>query len=103
MIFSENRCSLFGIMLIQRRYFQRLALEPGLGRSVAETFIDVLGVLVEGIDRQQLGLDAMTEDARAGITGGARHGAAAQRAVDVDRSPGDYVSSRSHRAEHGDV
>src|SRR5580704_4993416 len=98
MIFSENRCPLFGIMLIQRRYFQRLALEPGLGRSVAETFIDVLGGLVEGIDRQQLGLDAMTEDASPRVAGGARHGAAAQRAVDVDRSTGDDLGARADRA-----
>lgn len=43
----------------------------------------------------------MAKDARASITGGASPGPAAERAINMDRSAGDYFSARSDRAENG--
>src|SRR5258708_8582478 len=54
-------------------------------------------------DRHELGLEAVREDARAGVAGGAGDGAAAQRAVDMDVAVGDELGAGAHRRYHDEV
>src|SRR5215213_6294021 len=79
--------------LIQRGNFHGVALQPGLRRTVAK----------RDVDFEQLGLDFLAVDPRIRIAVDARHRAAAQRPVDVDRSAGDDLSTRANRAQHRDV
>src|SRR6476619_448304 len=89
--------------LAQRGYFHGVALQPGLRRAVAERVVDFFCGLVVAVDGEQLGLDPLAVDPRIGIAVDARHRAAAQRAVNVDRSAGDDLRVGANRAEHGDI
>src|SRR6185436_277313 len=89
--------------LIQRVNFHRVAFQPGLRRAVAKRNVDFFCSLVVAVDRKQFGLDFLAVDPRAGIAVDARHRAAAQRPVDVDRSAGDDLRARADRTENGDV
>src|SRR4051794_26633142 len=89
--------------LIQRGNFHGVAFQPGLRRAVAKRNVDFFGSLVVAVDRKQLGLDPLAVDPRVGIAVDARHRAAAQRAVDVDRSAGDDLGAGANRAQHGDI
>src|SRR6476469_4184018 len=89
--------------LIQRGNFHGVALQPGLRRSVAERDVDFFCSLVVAIDGEQFGLDPLAVDPRIGIAVDARHRAAAQRAVNVDRSASDDLRAGANRAEHGDI
>src|SRR5512139_1526969 len=91
------------IFSIQGCYRQDAVLEPALGGPVAEARVHFLSGPVIAVDRDQLGLVLAAKNSCTGVAHGARHGAAAQRAVDVDRSPGDDFGARRHRPEHGDV
>src|SRR5467141_3749181 len=75
--------------LIQRGNFHGVPLQPGLRRAVAERDVDFFSSLVVAIDGEQLCLDLLAVDPRVGISVDARHRAAAQRPIDVDRSAGD--------------
>src|SRR2546429_3190377 len=75
--------------LIQRGNFHGVALQPGLRRAVAERDVDFFCSLVVAVDGEQLCLDLLAVDPRIGIAVDARHRAAAQRPVDMDRSAGD--------------
>src|SRR6185436_2857752 len=76
-------------ILAQRRHRHRLAFEPRLNGAAAILRVHVLCRAVEAVDGDQLGFELVAEDARRRIAGGAGNRAAAERAVDVDRSPGD--------------
>src|ERR1700724_2632153 len=76
------------LILVKGGNFQRFAFEPGLDRLAAQAVLDLVSGLVVGVDGEQLGLDALAENAGAGIAVGAGHRPAAQRAVDVDRTSG---------------
>src|SRR5215212_1031828 len=89
--------------LIQRGNFHGVALHPGLRRTVAKRDVDFICSLVVAVDGEQLGLDFLAVDPRIRIAVDARHRAAAQRPVDVDRSAGDDLSTRANRAQHRDV
>src|ERR1700712_2473466 len=52
-----------------------IALQPNLRGPAAQTDIDVLGGLIETVDREQLGLDLVAEDAGVLVAVDARHGA----------------------------
>src|SRR5262245_29330490 len=88
---------------VERRDEHHVAFEPGLDRLAAQFRFDVVSRAVEAADREQLGLDLAAEDASAFIAVGACEGAAAQRAVGVDRAAGDHFRAGGDRAEHGDV
>src|SRR6202140_5007645 len=75
--------------------------EPNLNGPAAKARIHALGGLVISIDGQKLGLVAAAENPRPGVAHGAGHGAAPQRAVDVNRPAGDDLGSRRDGAEHG--
>src|SRR5580700_7657506 len=79
------------------------AFEPRLRRSIAESGVELLRCLVIAVDREQLRLDLLAINPCRRIAVDARHGAAAQRAVDVDRAAGDDLGAGADRAEHGDV
>src|SRR6187431_1059803 len=89
--------------LIQRCDFHGVALQPGLRRTVTQRDVDFFCSLVVAVDGEQFGFDLLAVDPRTAIAVDARHRAAAQRAVDVDRSAGDDLGARPDRAEHGDV
>src|SRR6185436_6789624 len=89
--------------LIQRGYFHGVAFQPGLRRAVANRNVDFFCGLVVTVDGEQLGLDPLAVDPRVGVAVDARHRAAAQRPVDVDRSAGDDLRAGANRAEHGDI
>src|SRR6185295_8577932 len=89
--------------LIQRGNFHGVALQPGLRRAVAERDVDFVCSLVVAVDGEQLRLDLLAIDPRIGVAVDARHRAAAQRPVDVDRSAGDDLRAGANRAEHGDI
>src|SRR6476646_2214392 len=91
------------LILVKGGNFQRFAFEPGLDRPAAQAVLDVVSGLVVGVDGEQLGLDALAENAGAGIAVGAGHRPAAQCAVDVDRTSGHDLGARSDRAKHGHV
>src|SRR6266568_5608192 len=88
---------------VQRSNSHGVALEPGLGRLAAQGRVDIVGGLVKAIDCKQFGLDLLTIDACARVTVHARHGAAAQRAVDMNGAAGDDLGAGADRAEDGDV
>src|SRR5260370_12959837 len=75
--------------------------EPNLNGPTAKTRIHVLGCLVVSIDGEKLRFVAAAENPRTGVAHRAGHGAAPQRAVDVNRSAGDDLGPRRDRAEHG--
>src|ERR1700692_4955437 len=75
--------------------------EPHLTGPAAKLRIHVLGGLVIAVYGEKLGLVAAAENPGPGVAHGARHGAAAQRAVDMDRSAGDDLGARRDRAQHG--
>src|SRR6187431_433200 len=85
--------------LIQRGNLHGVALQPGLRRTVAERDVDFFCSLVVAVDGEQLGLDPLAVDPRIGIAVDARHRAAAQRAIDVDRSAGDDLCARPDRTQ----
>src|SRR6185312_7126214 len=89
--------------LIQRGNFHGVAFQPGLRRAVANRNVDFFCGLVVTVDGEQLGLDPLAVDPRVGVAVDARHRAAAQRPVDVDRSAGDDLRAGANRAEHGDI
>src|SRR4051812_19775402 len=74
--------------LVQRCDFHDVAVQPGLGRPVAQRHIYFVRSLVEAVDRQQLRFDFLAINSRRRIAVDPRHGPPAQRAVNVDRSPG---------------
>src|SRR5580704_17787255 len=82
---------------------QCLAREPRLDRPVAQLGVEILRRAVIAVDRQKFRLEAGAEDARLPVAGRPRHGAAPQRAVDVDGTAGDHLGARSDRPQHGDV
>src|SRR5262245_54973151 len=88
---------------IQSGYLHHVAFQPGLRRPAAERLVDLLGGGVETVDGKQLGFDPVAEDARAGVAAGARHGAAAQRSVDVDRTARHDLGAGAHGAQNGHV
>src|SRR6516162_5517928 len=59
-----------------------VVLEPGLDGLAAHIRVDLVRGDVEAADHQELGLEAAAEDAGARLAIGARHGAAAQAAID---------------------
>ena len=87
-------------LLVQRCDFQNVAVEPGLGRPIAQRFVDVFRGLVVAVDRQQLGFDALAVNPRRRVAVDAGHRAASERAVNMDRSSGDDFGARSDRPEH---
>src|SRR5262249_3177477 len=89
--------------LIERRHHDGVVLEPGLDRPAVQAFAHVVGGAVPAVDRQQLGFALAAEDAGARVAGGARNGAAAQRAVDVDRAAGHHLGAGGDRAHHGPI
>src|SRR3954447_5734853 len=89
--------------LVQRCNSHGAALKPGLGRPAAQGFVDIVGSLVESIDCKQFGFDLLAKDARARVPVDPRHGAAAQRAVDVDGATGDDLGTGADRTQNGDV
>src|SRR6476661_2137826 len=89
--------------LIQRGNFHGVALQPGLSRSVAQRRVYFFCGLVVSIDGEKLRLDLLAIDSRGRIAVDARHRAAAQRPVDVDRSAGDDLRARADRPQHRDV
>src|SRR3954470_7916509 len=89
--------------LIQRGNFHGVALQPGLSRPVAQRRVDFFCGLVVAVDGEKLRLDLLAIDSRGRIAVDARHRAAAQRAVDVDRSAGDDLRARADRPQHRDV
>src|SRR5215472_645733 len=80
-----------------------VAFKPRLRWSIAESGVELLRCLVIAVDCQKLSLDPLAVDPCPCIAVDARHGAAAQRAVDVDGAAGDDLGARAYRAEHGDV
>src|SRR6187455_1520070 len=90
-------------LLVQRCDFHGVALQPGLRRAVTQRDVDFFSSLVVAVDGEQFGFDLLAVDPRIAIAVDARHRAAAQRAVDVDRSAGDDLGAGADRAEHGDV
>src|SRR4051794_20619392 len=88
---------------IQRRSQDRFALEPHLRPPPDDRGLQVVGGPVEAVDRQELGLEPAAEDARPRVAHGARDGAAAQDAVDVDRAAGDHLGAGADRSDHGQV
>src|SRR4051812_44399429 len=91
------------IFSIQRCYRQDAVLEPALGGPVAEARVHFLSGAVIAVDRDQLGFVLAAKNSCTRVAHGTRHGPAAQRAIDVDRSAGDDFGARGHRTEHGDV
>src|SRR5438132_3562525 len=89
--------------LIQRGNFHCVALQPGLCRTVAERDVDFFCRLVVAVDGEQLRLDSLAVDTRVGVAVDARHRAAAQRPVDVDRSAGDDLRAGANRTQHRDI
>src|SRR5579872_1888870 len=97
------------IGLLQRPYsFHRCDIEgfpgePGLDRLVAQIRVKILGSPIIPVDRQKFRFEAAAEDARLSVPRRARHGAAAQGSVDVDRAASDHLGARADRAHHGHV
>src|SRR5262249_39048998 len=88
---------------IEGRDQHHIALQPSLDRPAAQARFHVLGGAVVAVGGRQLGFHLVAKNAGARVSGGARHGAAAQRAIDVDRSAGDDFGAGRHRAEDGHV
>src|SRR6185437_8539138 len=88
---------------VERRNPQRFAFKPRLRWSVAKSGVELFRGPVKAVDGEQLGLDLLAVDARSRIAVDAGHGAAAQRAVDVDGAAGDDLGSGSNRADHRHV
>src|SRR3954465_12003636 len=88
---------------IQCRDDQCVAIEPGLSAPAAETLIDFFGGTVVTVNRQKLGFDAATKDARLPVSARAGQRAAAQRAVNMDRAAGHYFGPGGDRSDHRDV
>src|SRR5580704_2494401 len=89
----------------QRPSIQGFDAQPGilqrnLNGPAAQACIHVLGGLVVAVDGEQLGFIAAAENPRPRIASRARHGAAPQRPVDMDRSAGDDLGTRGDGAEH---
>src|SRR3954449_7639807 len=89
--------------LIQRGNSHDVALQPGLGRTVAQRGVDFFRGLVVAVDGEQLRLDLLAINSRGRIAVDAGHRPAAQRAVYMDRPAGDNFCARADRTEHGDV
>src|SRR4029077_18976114 len=89
--------------LIQRGNFHCVALQPGLGRPVAQRRVYFFCSLVVTIDGEKLRLDLLAIDSGGRVAVDARHRAAAERPVDVDRAAGDDLRARSDRTQHRDV
>src|SRR4051795_11636603 len=88
---------------VQRSNSHGVALEPGLSRPAAQGRVDIVGGLVKAIDCKQFGLDLLTIDACARVAVHARHGTAAQRAVDVNGAAGNDLGAGADRTQNGDV
>src|SRR3954447_14291474 len=88
---------------VQRSNSHGVALEPGLSRLAAQGRVDIVGGLVKTIDCKQFGLDLLTIDACARVAVHARHGTAAQRAVDVNGAAGNDLGAGADRTQNGDV
>src|SRR5215468_11276328 len=88
---------------VQRCDSHSLALKPGLGGPAAQGSIDVFRGLIKSINCKQFGLDPLAEDPRVGIAVHARHGATAQRAIDVDRPARDHLRAGADRAQNRHV
>src|SRR5688572_24651993 len=84
--------------LVQGFERDRLAVEARLHGATAELPVHVLGGLVEPVDGDELGLELAAIDAGPGVAHRAGDGAAAQRAVDMDRAAGDDLGARGDRA-----
>src|SRR6266545_2046621 len=84
-------------------HHQRVAFEPRLHRPAAQRCVDVIGGLVEAVDRQKLGFDFAAEDAGARVAGRTSHGSAPKRAVNMDRAAGDNLGAGRHGPDHGHV
>jgi hypothetical protein len=65
----------------------------------AQFRFDIVGGAVEAADGEQLGLDLAAKDAGPFIAVRACKGAAAQRAIDVDRAAGDDLGTGGDRTE----
>src|SRR3569623_768909 len=87
---------------VQRGNSHGVALQPGLGRLAAQGGVDIVGSLIKPVDCKQFGFDLLAIDARARVSVDVRYGAAAQRAIDVDRSDGDDLGAGADRAENRD-
>src|SRR6266566_4681633 len=88
---------------IEGRHHQRITFEPDLHWPAAQRCIDIIGRLIEAVDRQKLCFDLAAEDPRAGVAGRTRHGSASQCAVNVNRTTSNDFGARSHGADHGHV
>src|SRR6185312_13182573 len=78
---------------VERGNPQRFTFKPRLRWSVAKSGVKLFGSSVEAVDGEQLGLDLLAIDARGRIAVDAGHGAAAQRAVDVNGATGDDLGT----------
>src|SRR5215469_10209367 len=88
------------LLLVQGRDLEHGAFETNLHRAAAQARFHLLGGAVIAVDGEQLRLVAAAEDARLAVAHRARHGAPAQRAVDMDRAAGDDLGAGGDRAEH---
>src|SRR5262249_11614588 len=88
---------------VQRGEFQLIAFKPRLDRPVAQALVHRLCRHVIAVDCQKLGFDPAAENARACVAVRSRHGAAAQRAIDMDGSACHQLGAGADRAEHGHV
>src|SRR6185437_3617389 len=86
---SIKRCNVYDV-----------TFEPDLRRPVAQPGVDLFSSSIVTVDGQKLGFDFLTIDARGRVAVDARHGAAAQRSVDMDRAAGDDFGPGTHRAHH---
>src|SRR5262245_52372872 len=85
---------------VQRCDLERLARKPYLHGHVPPARLDVVGHEVVAADRDELRLEAATEDARAFVAVGAGERSAAQWPVDVDRACRDDLRSRCDRSQN---
>src|SRR6185437_6408636 len=88
---------------VERRNPQRFAFKPRLRWSVAKSGVELFRGPVKAVDGEQLGLDLLAIDARGRIAVDTGHGAATQRAVDVNGAAGDDLGAGRNRSHDSDV
>src|SRR5690606_16369380 len=78
-------------------------VQPDLHRLAVQLLRDIFQHFVVSGHGHQLGMEGAAEDARLGIALGTGQGAAAQRAIDVDRAVGDHLGAGAYLGQHGQV
>src|SRR3981081_1248246 len=86
--------------LIQRCNFHDIAFEPRLSWPIAQGGAYVFSGLVVAVDCQKLCFDFLTINPRGRIAVDTRHRAAAERAVDVNRTPSDDFRAGTDRTQY---